>query len=151
MLMHTPLARERRRPVGFIVPCAPTLSDKAPSGPRWISPESLNRSFPVAVYKSGMSKKRAHPRSRGIVGNAVLTTEDRAVPCSVRDLSPGGARLSFRDINLIPREFELVIKSTGETHSAQLRWRSGNKIGVAFVQYRRGFGRRTLPHGAQKP
>ena len=36
MLMRSPLARERRRPAGFIVPCAPILSDKAPSGPQWI-------------------------------------------------------------------------------------------------------------------
>ena len=36
MLMRSPLARERRRPAGFIVPCAPTLADKAPSGPQWI-------------------------------------------------------------------------------------------------------------------
>jgi bifunctional non-homologous end joining protein LigD len=36
MLMRSPLARERRRPAGFIKPCQPTLSDKAPSGPLWI-------------------------------------------------------------------------------------------------------------------
>jgi bifunctional non-homologous end joining protein LigD len=28
--------RERRRPARFIVPCQPTLSDKAPRGPEWI-------------------------------------------------------------------------------------------------------------------
>jgi hypothetical protein len=31
-----PLARERRRAAGFIVPCKPTLSEKAPGGPQWI-------------------------------------------------------------------------------------------------------------------
>ena len=36
MLMRSPLARERRRPPGFIKPCQPTLSEKAPSGPQWI-------------------------------------------------------------------------------------------------------------------
>jgi bifunctional non-homologous end joining protein LigD len=36
MLMRSPLARERRRPAGFIVPCAPTLRETAPSGPQWI-------------------------------------------------------------------------------------------------------------------
>ena len=37
MLMRSPiLARERRRPAGFIKPCQPTLSDKAPSGPQWL-------------------------------------------------------------------------------------------------------------------
>ncbi len=96
-----------------------------------------------------MPKKRAHPR-KGVVATAVLMSEGRAIPCSVRDLSAGGARLSFRDINLVPREFELAIKSTGETHRAQLRWRKGTEIGVAFVQDRRGFGRRTSPPGTEK-
>jgi hypothetical protein len=34
--MRTPLARERRRPAGFIKPCQPTLSEKPPSGPQWL-------------------------------------------------------------------------------------------------------------------
>ena len=36
MLMRSPLARERRRPAGFILPCQPTLSDTVPSGPLWL-------------------------------------------------------------------------------------------------------------------
>jgi ATP-dependent DNA ligase len=36
MLMRSPLARERRRPAGFVLPCQPTLSDKVPSGTLWL-------------------------------------------------------------------------------------------------------------------
>ena len=97
-----------------------------------------------------MQKKRSHPRKEARA-NGVIATADRSIPCSVRDYSAGGARLSVRDtINLIPREFELLIKSTGETHRAQVRWQRGIEIGVAFVQDRRGFGRRTNPPGSQK-
>jgi hypothetical protein len=108
------------------------------------------RSFSGEAHSRGMQKKRSHPRTR-TTSNAVITTHDRAISCSVRDLSPGGARLSVRDtINLIPREFELVMKSTRETYRAQVRWQRGIEIGVAFVQDRRGFGRRTGPPGSQK-
>ena len=34
--MRSPLARERHRPAGFILPCQPTLSDTVPSGPLWL-------------------------------------------------------------------------------------------------------------------
>jgi hypothetical protein len=102
----------------------------------------LYASFPIDVHSRGVQKKRSHPRKR-MVANAVMMTQDRAVPCCVHDLSPGGARVTFRDINLVPREFELLIRSTGETYRAQLRWRRGAEAGVAFVQERRAFGRRT--------
>src|SRR3712207_3727776 len=78
----------------------------------------LYPSFPIDMNNRGMQKKRSHPR-KGMIANAVMVTEDRAVPCCVRDLSPGGARLTFRDINLVPREFELLIRSTGDTYRAQ--------------------------------
>jgi PilZ domain len=108
------------------------------------------RSFSGEAHSRGMQKKRSHPRTR-TTSNAVITTHDRTIPCSVRDLSPGGARLTVRDtINLIPGEFELVMKSTRETYRAQVRWQRGLEIGVAFVQDRRGFGRRTSPPGSQR-
>src|SRR5215210_8454260 len=52
MLMRSPLARERRRPAGFIKPCQPTLSDKAPSGPQWIHEIKLD-GYRIVACKSG--------------------------------------------------------------------------------------------------
>src|SRR5215207_2955755 len=50
--MRSPLARERRRPPGFIKPCQPTLSDMAPSGPRWIH-EIKHDGYRIVACKSG--------------------------------------------------------------------------------------------------
>ena len=47
-----PLARERRRPAGFIKPCQPTLSDKAPSGPLWLH-EIKHDGYRIIACKSG--------------------------------------------------------------------------------------------------
>src|SRR5215203_5835105 len=52
MLMRSPLARERRRPAGFIKPCQPTLSDTAPSGPQWIH-EIKHDGYRIIASKSG--------------------------------------------------------------------------------------------------
>jgi bifunctional non-homologous end joining protein LigD len=52
MLMRSPLARERRRPAGFIKPCQPTLSDKPPSGPAWLH-EIKHDGYRIIACKSG--------------------------------------------------------------------------------------------------
>src|SRR5688500_8326434 len=52
MLMRSPLARERRRPAGFIKPCQLTLSDKASSGPQWIH-EIKHDGYRIIACKSG--------------------------------------------------------------------------------------------------
>jgi len=52
MLMRSPLARERRRPAGFIKPCQPTLSERAPSGPQWIH-EIKHDGYRIIACKSG--------------------------------------------------------------------------------------------------
>ena len=53
MLMRSPpLVRERRRPEGFIKPCQPTLSDKAPSGPEWLH-EIKHDGYRIIACRSG--------------------------------------------------------------------------------------------------
>ena len=52
MLMRAPLARERRRPAGFILPCQPTLSGTVPSGPLWLH-EIKHDGYRILVRKEG--------------------------------------------------------------------------------------------------
>jgi ATP-dependent DNA ligase len=52
MLMRSPLARERRRPAGFIQPCRPTLSDTVPSGPLWLH-EIKHDGYRIIACKTG--------------------------------------------------------------------------------------------------
>ena len=47
-----PLARERRRPAGFIKPCQPSLSEKPPSGPLWLH-EIKHDGYRIIACKSG--------------------------------------------------------------------------------------------------
>jgi bifunctional non-homologous end joining protein LigD len=50
--MRSPLARERKRPAGFIVPCAPTLLETPPAGPNWIH-EIKHDGFRIVARKEG--------------------------------------------------------------------------------------------------
>src|SRR5215204_1297128 len=36
MLMRSPLARDRRRPPGFIPPCQPVIAERVPAGDGWL-------------------------------------------------------------------------------------------------------------------
>jgi bifunctional non-homologous end joining protein LigD len=52
MLMHSPLARDRRQPPGYIRPCKPVLSLKVPIGPQWIH-ELKHDGFRIVAHKDG--------------------------------------------------------------------------------------------------
>jgi bifunctional non-homologous end joining protein LigD len=52
MLMRSPLARDRRKPPGFIRPCQPVLSLKVPVGEGWIH-ELKHDGFRIVALKDG--------------------------------------------------------------------------------------------------
>jgi ATP-dependent DNA ligase len=67
MSMCSTLARERRRPAGFIVPCAPNLRETAPSGPQWIH-EIKHDGFRIIARKEGDRDPVIVPQRPGLVG-----------------------------------------------------------------------------------
>ena len=52
MLMRSGLARDRRKPPGFIRPCQPVLSAKVPIGDGWIH-ELKHDGFRIVALKAG--------------------------------------------------------------------------------------------------
>jgi ATP-dependent DNA ligase len=60
------LARERRRPAAFIVPCASTLRETVPSGPQWIH-EIKHDGFRIMARKEGDPSIMV-PQWAGLVG-----------------------------------------------------------------------------------
>jgi hypothetical protein len=74
------------------------------------------------------SRKSARQASK-LQGKAVLS--GRAdVECSIRDLSQTGARLSFRNPIILPRQFTLQFAS--EDHRVTVVWQAGLFAGVRF-------------------
>src|SRR3954466_5263417 len=52
MLMHSPLARDRRQPPGFIRPCQPVLAERVPGGDGWLH-ELKHDGFRIIVHRDG--------------------------------------------------------------------------------------------------
>ena len=80
-----------------------------------------------------MDERRESQRQRTFLAGKVVYGASRfEIDCSVRDLSSGGARLSFVDPLTVPSAFELHLPSRGAVFRAEARWRKGRQIGVKF-------------------
>jgi hypothetical protein len=78
-------------------------------------------------------ERRSTPRQKTLLAGKVVYGANRFVgDCALRDLSAGGARLSFADPAGIPDSFELHLSSRGSAFRAEVRWRKGRQIGVKF-------------------
>jgi hypothetical protein len=58
-----------------------------------------------------------------------------ALDCTIRDISPFGARLIFADVVTVPETFELNIPQKEQTLRAHIIWQHGHEVGVAFAPH----------------
>jgi hypothetical protein len=80
-----------------------------------------------------MDDRRTTQRQKTLLAGKVIYGANRFVAdCAVRDLSAGGARLSFADPADIPDGFELHLPSRGTAFRVEVRWRKARQIGVKF-------------------
>ena len=62
----------------------------------------------------------------------VILSQAKVVTCEVADISPKGARLTFRRPVVLPREFDIVIASTERRLSVRRIWQHDLIAGVQF-------------------
>ena len=60
-------------------------------------------------------------------------TSTSEVRCTIRNQNSGGAALQVSPEARVPEEFLLYVPVDGVAYSAVLKWRSGERAGVAFV------------------
>jgi hypothetical protein len=79
-----------------------------------------------------MAEKRKAARSRTLLGG-VIAFNNRAstMDCQVRNLSTGGAKVTFS--NTVPDQFDLQIARKERSFRARMIWRAPNEAGVAFL------------------
>jgi PilZ domain-containing protein len=53
--------------------------------------------------------------------------------CLVRNLSVGGAKISFSNTVTVPDEFDLTIKQKERTLLARMVWRGADEAGIVFL------------------
>lgn len=68
-------------------------------------------------------------------GTINLNNRQSVLDCLIRDISPYGARLIFSGAMTVPDRLELHIPQKDQTLHAQVIWRHGREVSVAFAQY----------------
>jgi hypothetical protein len=80
-----------------------------------------------------MLERRRQPRPLTLkTGTIRFPGDGKAVHCAIFDLSGGGACLIVPTGADIPATFDLTIDPDRASRVCRVRWKSGNKIGVAF-------------------
>ena len=83
-----------------------------------------------------MTDLRRRPRQKTLLRGEITAMNGMVMSCAVRDLSEGGARLTFGDATWVPDRFKLAVFGRDWTANAEVRWRKDNQIGVEFRSLR---------------
>ncbi len=79
------------------------------------------------------SDRRSAPRSRVFFGGEILIDSDlRPVECHIKNVSSGGANVVVQSGELLPDQFDLIIRKTNQKHRAVVTWSSGRQLGVTY-------------------
>jgi len=78
-------------------------------------------------------ERRLAPRSRVFFGGEILIdSELRPVECHVKNVSNGGANVVVQSGDLLPHQFDLIIRKTNQRHRAVVSWSKGRQVGIAY-------------------
>jgi hypothetical protein len=81
------------------------------------------------------AERRRIARQKSFLRGMIYFNNRRSVAdCLIRDISPFGARLIFSDAVATPDVLDLYIPQKEQTLRAQVIWRVGHEVGVAFPQ-----------------
>lgn len=77
--------------------------------------------------------RRGARRNRTLRGGRIIFNAGySAFECTVRDLTPDGAKLRFGEAAGVPNHFELELEPGQPRRKCTVRWRSGSTMGVSF-------------------
>ena len=100
------------------------------SATTWYNPRSS------ALNPDRVQRRKSQRRPVNLPGLVMAERGGALVcPCTMVDVSEGGARLKVEHPAKIPELFMLVLSRGARTHrSCQVRWRSATEIGVQFIR-----------------
>ncbi|MDD7908929.1 PilZ domain-containing protein [Pseudovibrio exalbescens] len=78
-------------------------------------------------------RRRSRRRRTLKEGRVVFNDHSVVIDCTIRDLSDEGARLLLETTQDIPDEFFLYIVQHRQRAKVEVRWRTGDAMGVEFV------------------
>lgn len=78
-------------------------------------------------------ERRKQQRLRSLLGGRVSFNQKHCtLDCVVRNVSEDGALLMISDSVALPNAFDLDIARHQRSYVARIRWRDGERVGVAF-------------------
>ena len=80
-----------------------------------------------------MSDRRSERRLKVLKEGKVLLDDYVSVNCSIRDITPGGARLEFEGPVCLPSAFRLRMVSADVTIPATVIWQRRLEAGIRFI------------------
>jgi hypothetical protein len=92
--------------------------------------------FPLSLLEPSMNvqEKRHAARRRTLLTGSIRSLDKRsAFDCTVRNLTPQGARLRLPSTIGVPAQFDLLIPSLGQQHRCHIQWAELHELGVAFT------------------
>lgn len=93
-----------------------------------------------------MDEHRAHQRIRSYLKGEIVHSGGKIrIECTVRDLSPEGARIQVAHDLTLPDPFELHIPLRGMAEKSHIVWRHGDETGVHFLREKHAENRVTAP------
>jgi hypothetical protein len=57
-----------------------------------------------------------------------------SIPCTIRNISTGGAMIEASEVSLLPLNFRLFDPPHGLAYDCNVVWRRGNHVGVSFAK-----------------
>jgi hypothetical protein len=79
------------------------------------------------------SDKRRKSRTPSFLGGTITYNRDLwSADCVVKNISESGAKLSARNLPVLPDRFDISIPQRNVKYRVQVRWRVRDQVGVAF-------------------
>jgi hypothetical protein len=80
-----------------------------------------------------LRERRLSPRRNTRIAAKVVYNGGRGqIPCVIRDLSEGGAKIEVQSVRDVPPTIDLIVPGA-RPHSCRVVWRALKEIGVAFT------------------
>jgi hypothetical protein len=77
-------------------------------------------------------ERRAHARHRVFKGGRLAFNGGHGIDCTVRNISPGGARVDLASPATLPERFTLLIRTDRLERRCHQVWTDNTHIGLAF-------------------
>jgi hypothetical protein len=77
--------------------------------------------------------RRGYRRDPIVASARIVLSNGRGYDCVTENLSLSGAKLTLPGVNLLPKEFEVVVPERHIRRRARLVWRDQVSLGVEFI------------------